>query len=115
MSAIGVDSPVEFVETRVFTRRVLGLLSDEEYRLLQWALILRPDAGDVIPGAGGLRKLRWRLPGRGTRGGARLIYYLDMGSRRIFLLLMYAKNERSDLTPAERRALRALIADDLEG
>jgi hypothetical protein len=115
MSAIGVDSPVEFVETRVFTRRVLGLLSDEEYRLLQWALILRPDAGDVIPGAGGLRKLRWRLAGRGTLGGARLIYYFHVGPGRIYLLLIYPKNERSDLTPAERRALHALIAPDLEG
>ncbi len=106
---------MQLIETRTFTRQVLAVLSDEEYRELQLALLLRPDAGDLIPGAGGLRKLRWRLRGRGKRGGARLIYYWEREPGRIFLLFLYPKNVRSNLTPAEARALRKLIAKDVEG
>jgi putative transcriptional regulator len=60
---------MRFVETPVFTRALLNLLSDDEYRSLQLALMLRPDAGDLIPGSGGLRKFRWSLAGKGKRGG----------------------------------------------
>ena len=66
---------MELVETPVFTRQVSSEFSEDEYRLLQLHLIQRPDAGDTIPGSGGLRKLRWRLPSRGKRGGARVIYF----------------------------------------
>lgn len=63
------------VETSVFTKRVLKLLLDDEYRELQSELVDRPNAGAVIPGSGGIRKLRWSASGRGKRGGARIIYY----------------------------------------
>jgi mRNA-degrading endonuclease RelE of RelBE toxin-antitoxin system len=62
------------VETPVFTRRVLKLLTDDDYRLLQQELVGRPEVGDIIRGSGGLRKVRWAATGRGKRGGVRIIY-----------------------------------------
>jgi hypothetical protein len=103
---------MEFLETAVFTRQAVAAFSDEEYRALQLHLIGRPDAGVVIPGSGGLRKLRWRMPGRGKRGGARVIYYWMSAVERIFLLFLYPKNVRSDLSLAELRVLRHMVAND---
>jgi hypothetical protein len=102
---------VELIETSVFTRQVQAAISDEEYRALQLHLMLRPDAGDRIAGARGLRKLRWGLPGRGKRGGARIIYYWRSVTDQIFLLYLYPKNVRSDLSPKELRILRSLVDD----
>lgn len=103
---------LELIETAVFTKQVGAILSDEEYRALQFHLIVRPDAGVVIPGSGGLRKLRWRLPPRGKRGGARLIYYWKPAAKRIFLLFLYPRNVRSDLSRSQLRTLRNLVAGD---
>ena len=64
-----------FIEAPVFTRLVADYLSDDEYGALQWAPALRPDAGSVIPGSGGVRKLRWAGSGLGKRGGLRVVYY----------------------------------------
>jgi hypothetical protein len=102
---------MELVETPVFTRQVDAALSDEAFLELQWALLVAPDAGVVIPGSGGLRKLRVALPGRGKRGGARLIYFWDKPQERLFLLFLYPKNERSDLTQAQLKVLRELVGD----
>ena len=98
-----------FVETRVFSRSLEGLLSDEDYRLLQAELSANPAAGDLIPGGGGIRKYRFALPGRGKRGGARLIYYWQVAFDRIFMLLAYAKNRCDDLAPDELASLRQLV------
>lgn len=103
-----------FVETPLFTRLLADFLPDEDYRLLQGALIIRPETGDLIPGGGGLRKIRWGLPGRGKRGGLRIIYYWDVPGDRIFLLLPYAKSRQEDLTPAQLKVLRQLVKEWLE-
>jgi mRNA-degrading endonuclease RelE of RelBE toxin-antitoxin system len=100
---------VVIVETKAFTARVGDLLSEEEYRALQLELLARPDSGSVIPGTGGLRKLRWALSGRGKRGGARVIYFWHRASGRVLMLFVYPKNERSDLTAAQRQALRQIV------
>ena len=103
---------MELIETPVFTRQVDAALSEEAFLTLQWTLLVAPDAGDVIPGSGGLRKLRVALPGRGKRGGARLIYYWDKPRDQLFLLFPYPKNERADLTRAQLKVLRGLVGDE---
>ena len=65
-----------FIETRLFTKLVLDYMMDDEYSALQIALMTDPEAGPVIPGSGGVRRLRWAAPGRGKRGGYRVIYYV---------------------------------------
>jgi hypothetical protein len=97
------------VETPVFTKRVLAILSDEEYRLLQMHLINKPDAGKIIKGSGGLRKLRWSAKGHGKSGGVRIIYYWLAAQDTILLLFAYAKNERDDLTPEQLQQLRRVV------
>ncbi len=97
------------VETRAFTARIRDLLSDEGYRQLQLALATRPTAGDVVPGTGGLRKLRWSVAGRGKRGGVRIVYYWHPTSGRILMLFAFAKNERADLSAEQKRLLRRII------
>ena len=67
-----------FIEAPKFTELVKEHLSDDEYAALQWMLLERPDAGPIVPGSGGVRKLRWGLRGRGKRGGIRVIYYWKM-------------------------------------
>ena len=101
-----------FVETRAFSSRVQDLLTEETYRILQLLLLHRPTAGAVMPGTGGLRKLRWSGSGRDKRGGIRLIYFWHQTSSRILLLFAYPKNERDDLTASQRAALRKVIESE---
>jgi len=98
-----------FFETSVFTRRVTRLLSDDEYAELQQALAANPNAGDVIPGSGGLRKMRWTIRGRGKRGGARIIYYHLISRGQFYMLLIYGKNEQDDLSPEQMRMLKKAV------
>jgi mRNA-degrading endonuclease RelE of RelBE toxin-antitoxin system len=100
------------VETPVFTRRVLKLLSDDNYRALQQLLVANPDAGDLIRQSGGLRKIRWSVAGRGKRGGVRVIYYWAVARETILMLLMYGKNEQDDLSPEQLRVLKRLIEEE---
>ena len=99
-----------FVETSVFTREIRHLLPDEEYRMLQTALMFRPDAGDIIRGGGGLRKVRWSLPGRGKRGALRVIYFWDPPDT-VYMLLPYRKTEQDDLTPEQLKFLRGMVKE----
>jgi mRNA-degrading endonuclease RelE of RelBE toxin-antitoxin system len=100
------------VETSIFTRRVLQLLADEEYRRLQAALVNRPQAGAIIRGSGGLRKVRWAGSGRGKRGGVRIIYYWAAEQAQLLMLFIFAKNERDDLSPDQLNILRTIVEDD---
>ena len=100
------------VETSVFTRQVQKLLSAEEYRYLQIELSIRPDIGVIIPGSGGLRKVRWGLRGRGKRGGLRVIYYWAVEQDRLLMLLMYPKNVQDDLSPAQLKILKQIVEEE---
>lgn len=102
------SAPVTVIETPEFQVAVRKLLSDEELALLIDYLAYNPAAGDLIPGTGGVRKLRWGLEGRGKRGGARVIYFYHDADVPLFALTAYAKNERSDLSQADRNDFKAL-------
>jgi len=97
------------IETPIFTRRIQTILSGEEYRLLQSQLVQKPDAGKVIPGSGGLRKLRWSAGGHGKRGGIRVIYYWFVSPEVVLMLLAYPKNEQDDLTPNQLKQLKKIV------
>ena len=103
---------MEFRESRAFSKRVEDALSAEEYRALQLHLVARPNAGQVIPRTGGIRKLRWSVGRRGKRGGVRVIYFWYVAEERIYLLTLYAKNEKDDLSAVEQRVLRGLVEAD---
>lgn len=100
---------VVIVEARGFTTRICDLVSDDDYRLFQLQLVRNPEAGRLIPGTGGLRKIRCAASGRGKRGGSRVIYFWHAKSQHILMLFVYPKNEQADLTPAQRRALRKIV------
>jgi hypothetical protein len=102
---------VVFIETPAFTRHLPSYLTDDEYRRLQETLVANPEAGAVMPGTGGFRKMRWAAPrrGKGTRGGLRIIYYYFPDDAQLWLMTLYGKDEVRDLTPAEKRALKAAI------
>ena len=88
-----------FVETKLFTSLVGGYLSDDEYAALQLSIAANPEAGAIVRGSGGVRKLRWSGSGRGKRGGIRVIYYLRTTRGEVWMLTVYAKNE-ADSIPA---------------
>lgn len=100
-----------FIESRMFSKLLPGYLNEQEYQLLQEALILRPEMGDLIQGSSGLRKLRWKAKGRGQRGGIRVIYYYLSNHYRFYMLTLYAKGEVNDLTASEKRALTKIMQD----
>jgi hypothetical protein len=98
-----------FIETPIFTRQITALMDDEAYGNFQIFLAENPKTGDLIKGTGGLRKIRMALPGRGKRGGTRVIYYYLHNAAQIRLLLAYEKSEQDNLSHAQRTALRKII------
>lgn len=86
-----------FVESKLFTRLVGEYLTDDEYAELQAAMIDAPERGAIVPGSGGIRKLRWAQAGRGKRGGIRVIYYAKTREGVIWMLTIYAKNEEESI------------------
>ena len=107
---------MEFIEAPAFTRQVPNYLDDDEYLVLQNALAENPAAGDLMPGTGGFRKMRWgdSRRGKGRRGGLRLIYYYFVIDQQIWLITIYDKDEAADLTQSEKRALKNAIAAELD-
>ena len=104
---------MHFIETPVFTRLIAKHLDEPSYRALQLALLLRPESGRLIPGSGGLRKVRWMRAGGGKRGGMRVIYYWDVQNSICYLLFVYRKSEQGDLSRAQVRYFRKLMAEEL--
>jgi mRNA-degrading endonuclease RelE of RelBE toxin-antitoxin system len=99
-----------FIETSIFTKKIKSLLPDEEYRKIQLILVFRPEAGNIIKGSGGLRKIQWKMPGEGKRGGLRMIYYFDPPET-IYMLLPYKKTTQDDLSPQQLRILKNLMEE----
>ena len=100
-----------FIESAIFTRQVQELLTDEAYAEFQQYLAQCPEAGDVIRETGGLRKVRWSVPGGGKSGGVRVIYYHVSAQGQCRMLLIYRKGVKDDLSAAERKVLRKLNKD----
>lgn len=100
------------IETRIFTKLIEDYFSDDEYRKLQEYLALFPDAGDVMRGSGGLRKLRWRQKGRGKRGGVRIIYYWITAEGKILMLYLYSKNIKDDLSNSELKLIKKIVDEE---
>ncbi|KAF0164379.1 MAG: hypothetical protein FD157_2333 [Rhodocyclaceae bacterium] len=105
-----------FVELPAFARCRAEYLDDEGLRALQIALLENPEAGDVIEGTGGLRKLRRADPrrGKGKRGGLRVIYYWWDGRHQFWLFTLYDKNEMDDLSAKEKKLLKDMLKRELE-
>jgi len=101
-----------FIETHLFTRLVTQYLSDEQYTGLQLALINNPELGPVIAGTGGVRKMRWAAPGRGKRGGYRVIYYVRRPKGIIWMLTMYPKNVADSISAHVLREIREELGDE---
>ena len=88
---------MEFIETSFFTKLLETYMTDEEYAALQGYLLSNPEAGKVVRGSGGVRKLRWAIRGKGKRGGARIIYHFKREDDEIWLLTIYGKSERESI------------------
>ena len=112
MCANGVYSGRFVKGTSIFTEQVQKLLDRESYRLLQLRLVAEPDAGDLIRGTGGLRKIRWEGAGRGKRGGVRVIYYWARKQDVMLMLLIYSKTQQDDLTSKQKAVLKKLIQEE---
>lgn len=104
-----------FVELTPFVSFRDEYWTDEDLRALQNFLLLSPDAGDLIRGGSGLRKVRWSAQGRGKRGGARVIYYWHVPNDHIYLIYGYVKSEREDLTPQQIAVLADLKKELKDG
>jgi len=105
-----------FVELPAFERHRADYLDDKAFSELQQALIRNPEAGDVIPGTGGLRKMRFAdaRRGKGKRGGLRVVYYWWDAGMQFWLYTLYDKDEMADLTEQQRKALKVMIKEELD-
>jgi hypothetical protein len=111
---LSTTRPISVVETHEFLSATKKLMDDADRADLVGYLAYNPTAGDVIPGTGGVRKIRWGLEGRGKRGGARVIFFFHDMEMPLYLLEAYAKNERTDLTQAECHELQQVTKQIVE-
>jgi hypothetical protein len=109
------SAAVVFVELTPFVAFRNEFWTDEDLRALQNFLLMSPEAGDLIRGGSGLRKLRWSAQGWGKRGGARVIYYWHKSEHHVYLVYGYVKSEREDLTQQQIRVLAELMKDEHDG
>lgn len=107
--------PAAVCETPTFRRSAAAIMADDEIEELIDFVAANPSAGAVIPATGGMRKLRWRRPGTGKRGGARVIYFYYDGSMPILMILAYAKSASDAMTQEQKRRARALIDEYVAG
>ncbi len=105
---------MQIVETSIFTRLINDLIDDDSYRMLQLELLTNPEEGSVIPGSGGLRKIRWKLEGHGKRAGIRVIYYWAVSRGKIVMLYVFPKNVRDDLSKEQLKILRQMIEGEFK-
>ena len=98
-----------FIETRMFTKLLPDYLSDDEYRGLQSYLLQKPDAGDIVRGSGGVRKVRWAKSGQGKSGGLRAIYYWKKSDHEIWMLTLYSKSERASISAHTLKQIAEVI------
>jgi mRNA-degrading endonuclease RelE of RelBE toxin-antitoxin system len=102
----------EFIEAPFFTKMLDRYLDDDEYGELQSYLIKHPESGMVVPGSGGVRKIRWAAEGRGKRGGLRVIYYLRLARGHIWMLTIYGKNVSENIPAHALRLMKEAIDDE---
>jgi len=103
---------MEIAETSIFTKEITRILTDDEYKEFQNFLVANPKHGDVIKGSGGLRKIRWKVKGRGKSGGIRNIYYYHEDNNLILMIFVYEKSKQEDLTPKQIEILRKTFMED---
>ncbi len=106
------DVCIEFIETSIFTKQVEKLMDDSSYMALQQILFTQPKIGSVIPGCGGLRKVRWKGSGRGKAGGLRIIYYYVQTHQICLFLYAYTKSEHENLTHEQLSILAKLVQEE---
>ena len=113
MAYLSVKAIMEFIETPIFTKAILDLLPDDQYRVLQARLTEYPDDGVPIQGSGGLRKIRWVFKKQGKRGGVRVIYYWVVNRQTIYMIYIYSKSAQNDVSREQLRTLRKLVQEEL--
>ena len=104
------SKPVTVCEMELFVRQAATIWDDEEREAFVDYIARNPEVGDIIPGSGGVRKIRWRRAGTGRRGGARVIYFYYRADAPLYLLMIYAKSDQADISPDAQRAVQALAA-----
>jgi hypothetical protein len=101
-----------FIETSIFTKLLPNYLSDDDYRGLQSYLLQKPDAGDLVKGSGGVRKVRWASAGKGKSGGLRVMYYWKKSEHEIWMLTLYSKSERASISGHILKQIAEAIANE---
>ena len=101
-----------FIETSIFTKLLSKYLSDDDYRGFQSYLLQKPDAGKIVRGSGGVRKVRWAKSGEGKSGGLRIIYYWKKSEHEIWLLTLYSKSERATIASHVLKQIAESIEND---